>query len=258
MRTWQDDQLQILLSEQDAHRLFVKLVDTVRQLGFNRCAYGLRLPLPLSRQRVVVFKNYAVGSPRPYAQPDCLAGDQSPLAVIRDDECCIEEHELRRMVCEPGMRYGWAQPRRDAHGALSMFAVARADAALNEVEMQEINHRLARLTQVAHLAMTRVLVKTLVPEASVRLSSRETTVIRWTAEGKTTAEIAAIMGLSVRTVTFHIGNVVKKLNATNKTAAAVRAAVLGLLWQRSPNRQSSGKQSVMRTRAAHESRCAVI
>jgi hypothetical protein len=59
-------------------------------------------------------------------------------------------------------------------------------------------------------------------------------------------------------VTFHIGNVVKKLNATNKTAAAVRAAVLGLLWQRSPNRQSSGKQSVMRTRAAHESRCAVI
>jgi DNA-binding CsgD family transcriptional regulator len=30
-------------------------------------------------------------------------------------------------------------------------------------------------------------------------------------------------------VTFHIGNVVKKLNASNKTAAAVRAAVLGLL-----------------------------
>jgi hypothetical protein len=38
-----------------------------------------------------------------------------------------------------------------------------------------------------------------------------------------------IMGLSVRTVTFHIGNVVKKLHASNKTAAAVRAAVLGLL-----------------------------
>jgi DNA-binding CsgD family transcriptional regulator len=30
-------------------------------------------------------------------------------------------------------------------------------------------------------------------------------------------------------VTFHVGNVVKKLNASNKTAAAVRAAVLGLL-----------------------------
>jgi LuxR family quorum-sensing system transcriptional regulator SolR len=54
-------------------------------------------------------------------------------------------------------------------------------------------------------------------------------VIRWTAEGKTTSEISEIMGLSVHTVTFHIGNVAKKLNASNKTAAAVRAVVLGLL-----------------------------
>ena len=258
MRTWQDHQLQILLSEQDAHRVFDKLVDISRQLGFDRCAYGLRLPLPLSRQRIVVFKNYADGSARPYTQPDCLAGDQSPLAVIWDDEYCVDEQELRRMVCEPGMRYGWAQPCRDSHGALSMFAVARSDDALGESEMQEINHRLARLIQVAHLAMARLLVKTLVPEASVKLSSRETTVIRWTAEGKTTADIAAIMGLSVRTVTFHIGNVVKKLNATNKTAAAVRAAVLGLLWQRSVNQQSNGKQSVMRARGAHELGCAVV
>ena len=91
------------------------------------------------------------------------------------------------------------------------------------------NFRLAWLTQIAHLAMTRVLIKKLVPEANVRLSCQETTVIRWTAEGKTTAEISVIMGLSVRTVTFHIGNVVKKLNASNKTAASVRAAVLGLL-----------------------------
>ena len=253
MKTWQDDQLQILLSEQDAHRVFDKLVVIARQLGFDRCAYGLRLPLPLSRQHVVVFKSYAAsGYPRPYAQPGCLAGKQSPLAVIWDDEYCVDEDELRRMVCEPGMRYVCAQPCRDAYGALSMFAVARSDDALGEAEMQEINNRLARLTQVAHLAMTRLLVKTLVPEARVRLSSQETTVIRWTAEGKTTAEIAAIMGLSVRTVTFHIGNVVKKLNAANKTAAAVRASVLGLLWQGSLNPESSGKQSVMRARGVHE------
>lgn len=53
--------------------------------------------------------------------------------------------------------------------------------------------------------------------------------MRWTAAGKTAAEISAIMNLSARTVTFHIGNAVKKLNARNKTEAAVRAAVLGLL-----------------------------
>ena len=229
VRAWQDDQLQILLNEQDEHRVFDKLVDIARQLGFDHCAYGLRLPLPLSRQRVVMFKNYPADSPGQYARQDCLAVDKSPPPVIWGDEYCADERELCGVVCEPGLRYGWAQPCRDAHGALGMFTVARSDEALSEVEMQEINIRLAWLTQVAHLVMTRLLVKKLVPEANVRLSSRETTVIRWTAEGKTTAEIAVIMGLSVRTVTFHIGNVVKKLNANNKTAAAVRASVLGLL-----------------------------
>jgi hypothetical protein len=89
--------LQILLIEKDEHRVFDNLLDIARNLGFDHCAYGMRSPLPLSRQRIV------------------------------------------------------------------------------------------------------------------------------------TAEISVIMGLSVRTVTFHIGNVVKKLNASNKTAAAVRAAVLGML-----------------------------
>lgn len=229
VRAWQDDQLQILLNEQDEHRVFDKLVDIARQLGFDHCAYGLRLPLPLSRQRVVMFKNYPADSPGQYARQDCLAVDKSPPPVIWGDEYCADERELCGVVCEPGLRYGWAQPCRDAYGALGMFTVARSDEALSQVDMQEINIRLAWLTQVAHLVMTRLLVKKLVPEANVRLSSRETTVIRWTAEGKTTAEIAVIMGLSVRTVTFHIGNVVKKLNANNKTAAAVRASVLGLL-----------------------------
>ena len=97
---------------------------------------------------------------------------------------------------------------------------------------RETKYRQALNSQITSLVKVKLLyhqLKKMVPEANVRLSVRETSVIRWTAEGKTTAEISEIMGLSVRTVTFHIGNVVKKLNASNKTGAAVRAAVLGLL-----------------------------
>lgn len=65
--------------------------------------------------------------------------------------------------------------------------------------------------------------------ATVRLSAREITVIRWTAVGKTALEISAILSLSERTVKFHIGNAMRKLGANNKTAAAVRATALGLI-----------------------------
>jgi LuxR family transcriptional regulator, quorum-sensing system regulator SolR len=220
VRAWQDDQLQILLTEKDEHRVFDKLVDIARNLGFDHCAYGMRSPLPLSRQRIVMINNYPARWQAQYAQCNYLSVDPTVQHGAR---------EFWEDARGYGLRYGWAQPCRDVNGTLGMLTVCRSNEALSDAEMQEKNIRLAWLTQIAHLAMTRVLIKKLVPEANVRLSSQETTVIRWTAEGKTTAEISVIMGLSVRTVTFHVGNVVKKLNASNKTAAAVRAAILGML-----------------------------
>ena len=236
MRAWQDDQLQILLTEKDEHRVFDKLVEIARNIGFDHCAYGMRSPLPLSRQRIVMINNYPARWQAQYAQCNYLSVGptvqhalKSPLPILWSDELFAGARDFWEAARGHGLRYGWAQPCRDVNGTLGMLTVARSNEALSAEEMREKNIRLAWLTQIAHLAMTRVLIKKLVPEANVRLSSQETTVIRWTAEGKTTAEISVIMGLSVRTVTFHIGNVVKKLNASNKTAAAVRAAVLGML-----------------------------
>ena len=62
------------------------------------------------------------------------------------------------------------------------------------------------------------------------LTEREREVMRWTAEGKTAFEISVIVGLTERTVNFHIGRVLVKLSATNKTQAAVKAAVKGMLF----------------------------
>lgn len=236
VRAWQDDQLQALLSESDEHRIFDKLAQIARDMGFDHCAYGMRSPLPLSRQRIVMINNYPARWQTQYAQCNYLSVDpsvkhalRSPLPILWSDDFFASARDFWEDARGHGLRHGWAQPCRDANGTLGMLTVARSHEALGEAEMQQKNVRLAWLTQIAHLAMTRVLVKKLIPEANVRLSSQETTVIRWTADGKTTAEISVIMGLSVRTVTFHIGNVVKKLNASNKTAAAVRAAVLGML-----------------------------
>ena len=53
--------------------------------------------------------------------------------------------------------------------------------------------------------------------------------LRWTADGKTTSEIADILNISERTANFHIANVITKLNAPNKTAAVIRAGMLGML-----------------------------
>ena len=62
-----------------------------------------------------------------------------------------------------------------------------------------------------------------------KLTKREVEILRWTADGKSAEEIAQILHLSVNTINYHIKKSIAKLDAPNKTAAAVKAAVLGLL-----------------------------
>ena len=61
------------------------------------------------------------------------------------------------------------------------------------------------------------------------LSPREIIVLLWMKEGKTNWEIAKILGLSERTVRFHVGRIFEKLDVTSRTQAVARALGIGLI-----------------------------
>ena len=58
----------------------------------------------------------------------------------------------------------------------------------------------------------------------IDLNDREVETLTWAARGKTSAEIAQILGLSKRTVDFHIDNAREKLGAATRVEAAIKAA----------------------------------
>lgn len=58
----------------------------------------------------------------------------------------------------------------------------------------------------------------------IRLSDREIESLTWAARGKTSAEIAIILGLSKRTVDFHLDSARDKLHVATRIEAAVKAA----------------------------------
>ncbi|EDQ31984.1 DNA-binding HTH domain-containing protein [Hoeflea phototrophica DFL-43] len=64
--------------------------------------------------------------------------------------------------------------------------------------------------------------------AKLVLNARETEVLQWTAEGKTSAEIARITGLSEHTVNHYATIATQKLGCSNRTQAVVQAIRLGL------------------------------
>jgi PAS domain S-box-containing protein len=61
------------------------------------------------------------------------------------------------------------------------------------------------------------------------LSVRERQILRYLAAGWTNREIGAGLGLSTGTVRNHVARILSKLNVTDRTQAAVRAVVLGLI-----------------------------
>ncbi len=63
----------------------------------------------------------------------------------------------------------------------------------------------------------------------VPLSDRELDVLRLLADGRTNREIATCLFLAEGTVKNHVTNVLAKLNARDRTQAALRARALGLL-----------------------------
>lgn len=59
--------------------------------------------------------------------------------------------------------------------------------------------------------------------SEVHITPRETEVIRWIADGKTSAEIGRLIGCATATVDRHKRNVLEKLEAPNSVAMVAKA-----------------------------------
>jgi LuxR family quorum-sensing system transcriptional regulator SolR len=236
LETWQEDQLNALLEIRSEEELFSQIKAASRQMGFEYCAYGIQMPLPISRPAVALFNNYSDAWQKCYSErgyleidPTVQHGRKNTLPVIWSNELFASASELWEDARAHGLHFGWAQSSRDASGAVGMLTLARSAEQLSDNELAVNSAKMAWLTQYAHAAMCGLLLPKYLPESGVVMTAREKEVLRWTAEGKTAYEIGQILSVSERTVNFHINNVVAKLGASNKTQAAVKAAALGLL-----------------------------
>ncbi len=67
------------------------------------------------------------------------------------------------------------------------------------------------------------------PAPAFHLTGRECEVLTWVGRGKTSSEIATILGLSERTVNFHCERAIKRLGVANRAQAVAKAVAEGLI-----------------------------
>ncbi len=63
----------------------------------------------------------------------------------------------------------------------------------------------------------------------IHITKREIEVLQWLQQGKSSWEISKILGLSERTVNFHVYNIMEKIEAANRPQMVAIALRLGLI-----------------------------
>jgi LuxR family transcriptional regulator len=233
---WQDAHTQALMTATTEAEFFTALSNAAQDLGFEYCAYGMRMPLPLSNPKVIMLNNYSEEWRQRYAaqnylniDPTVAHGIRSVLPLIWNESVFESARPLWEDARAHGLKVGWAQSSYNAQGAVGMLTMARSNELLTPNELRKNSVQMTVLAQLAHEGMSRLVSARRTAEEAAVLTAREIEVLRWTADGKTSGEVGQIMNISERTVNFHINNSLEKLGAVNKTAAVIKAALMRLL-----------------------------
>lgn len=216
--------------------LFQRVLAAARQMGFDYCAFGMRLPFPLTRPLVHMFNNYPDSWRERYESQGYLATDPSVAYALQSTTPTAWSEEMFRdtpmlwsEARDVGLRHGWLQSTVETCGVAGMLTLARSSEAISACELKSIGTKLSWLAHVVHHVFAKALVAQHGPSVEARLTTREIEILRWTADGKTAGQISDILTISDNTVNFHIKNAMAKLRTSNKTSAAVRAAMMGIL-----------------------------
>jgi LuxR family transcriptional regulator, quorum-sensing system regulator LasR len=149
----------------------------------------------------------------------------SPSVFTRQNQKEMYEEARRYGVCT-----GVSLPIHGPKQEVGMLSFVCGDQSRRELSNRVKRHlpMLALLRDVAFDTAQRFLAdhtETLVP----KLTPREYECPKWTAQGKSTWEIARIFGCSEATVNFHMANIRNKFNVSSRSAAAVKATRMGLI-----------------------------
>lgn len=127
-----------------------------------------------------------------------------------------------------GIVHGYAIPVHGPDGDCGIFSVSHRRQAEFGDALAASTLLLQALAQAVHARCIEQLGARGGAEPQV-LTPRERECLAWTADGKTSGEIACILGRSIATVNFHLQSAIRKMDASNKHHAALKAHRLRLI-----------------------------
>ncbi|GLU30992.1 transcriptional activator protein LasR [Trinickia caryophylli] len=140
------------------------------------------------------------------------------------------QKEMYEEARHHGLSAGIALPIHGPKQEVGMLCFVSGERSRRELKSQAQRH-LSTLTLLRDVAFdtARHFIADHAQSLIPRLTPREYECLKWTAQGKSTWEIARIFGCSEATVNFHMTNIRAKFGVSSRSAAAVKATRMGLI-----------------------------
>ena len=130
----------------------------------------------------------------------------------------VHPDSFLRSAANAGLKSGVTVPMHMAHagwGFLSLCTSQASSSSPDDIEATYVLYACHLGDATAHILMA---------DGDLSLTERERECLWWCSEGKTGWEISKILGISERTVVFHLQNAVRKTKSSNRAQAIFRAS----------------------------------
>lgn len=209
-------------------------------MGYDYYRFALILPMSMQRPKVVLFNHCPDSWVQAYTENNMLACDPViqlarkqtlPIYWNRLDERAsfLQEGSMDVMglAAEFGLRNGISFPLHGAAGENGILSFITSERASSDL-LLDSSPILSWMSNYIFEAAIRV-VRLKDSDQQAALTDRETECLFWACEGKTSGEIACILGISERTVNYHLNQVTRKTGSMNRYQAIAKGVGTGLL-----------------------------
>ncbi|EEN3508078.1 transcriptional regulator SdiA [Salmonella enterica subsp. enterica serovar Enteritidis] len=228
--TWRRAMLLRFQEMAAAEDVYTELQYQTQRLEFDYYALCVRHPVPFTRPKISLRTTYPPAwvthyqSENYFAIDPVLKPENFRQGHLHWDDVLFHEAQAMWDAAQRfGLRRGVTQCVMLPNRALGFLSFSRSSLRCSSFTYDEVELRLQLLARESLSALTRF-EDDMVMAPEMRFSKREKEILKWTAEGKTSSEIAIILSISENTVNFHQKNMQKKFNAPNKTQIACYAA----------------------------------
>ncbi|HEH9419534.1 MAG: LuxR family transcriptional regulator [Aeromonas sobria] len=232
--------LEHFTSVTDGERLAGLIGNFTLDMDYDYYRFALIIPMSMQRPKVVLFNQCPDSWVQTYTDNNMLACDPViqlarkqtlPIYWNRLDERArfLQEGRMDVMglAAEFGLRNGISFPLHGAAGETGILSFITSERASSDL-LLESSPILSWMANYIFEAAIRV-VRLRDSDQHAALTGRETECLFWASEGKTSGEIACILGITERTVNYHLNQVTRKTGSMNRYQAIAKGISSGIL-----------------------------